>query len=58
MEQLKAIAEQSGKSTSEVIQEAIANYLGKTTPDGVSSLHQRVTALEKKYQKLATLIAS
>lgn len=58
MEQIKSICEESGKTPSEVMQDAIGQYLGKTTVGSVTSLAQRVTALERKYQKLAALITS
>ena len=45
---LQAIAEASGRNQSQLIQEAIGNYLGHTTPDSVKSLAQRVAALERK----------
>lgn len=57
MAQLQAIAQESGKTQSEIIQEALGSYLGKTTVGSVSSLNQRVAALERKIQKLTALMA-
>ena len=52
VEQLQAIAQETGKSQSEIIYEAIAAYLGKTDANSVSSMNKRLTALEKKLQNL------
>ncbi len=58
MEEIKVISVETGKSPSEIAREAIALYLNKTDVDSVQSLAKRVTALERKYQKLAQLITS
>lgn len=57
-EQIEAICIESGKSRSEVFQEAIAAYLGKHPPHSVSSLAKRVATLERQYKKLTALIVS
>jgi predicted DNA-binding protein len=57
-QQISGICQESGKSESEVVQEAIAAYLGKTTIASVESMSRRVAALERKYQKLLGLMGS
>ena len=56
MDQIEAICTESGKTTSEVVQEAIAQYLGQTNAGSVTSLAKRVAALERQYQKLVKLV--
>ncbi|MGB3494557.1 MAG: ribbon-helix-helix protein, CopG family [Elainellaceae cyanobacterium] len=55
-EQIQSICRESGKSESEVVQEAIAQYLGVTDASSVVSLSKRVAALERQYQKLVKLM--
>lgn len=55
-DQIEAICQASGKSESEVVQEAIAQYLHITDADSVMSLAKRVTKLERQYQKLVKLV--
>jgi len=55
-EQIQSICHESGKSESEVVQEAIAQYLGVTDAGSVVSLSKRVAALERQYQKLVKLV--
>jgi predicted DNA-binding protein len=55
-DQIQAICRESGKSESEIVQEAIAQYLGKTDAGSVASLSKRVAALERQYQKLLKLV--
>lgn len=55
-DQIQDICEASGKSESEVVQEAIAQYLGQTDVSSVVSLSKRVAALERQYQKLLKLV--
>jgi hypothetical protein len=57
-QQILGICQESGRSKSEVVQEAIAAYLGKTNVASVQSMNKRVIALERKYQKLLTLVGS
>lgn len=42
-DQIEAICQESGKSESEVVQEAIAQYLGITDVNSVMSLSKRVS---------------
>ena len=56
MDQIEGICSESGKSTSEVVQEALAQYLGRTDAESVTSLAKRVATLERQYQKLVKLI--
>ena len=53
--QLKKIEAETGKSESEVVREAIAQYLGKTAPDSVASMSRRLSRLERQYTKLVQL---
>jgi predicted DNA-binding protein len=55
-DQIQSICTETGKSESEVVQEAIAQYLGKTDVNSVTSLNKRVSALERQYQKLVKLV--
>lgn len=55
-EQIQSICHESGKSESEVVQEAIAQYLGVTDTSSVMSLSKRVAALERQYHKLVKLV--
>lgn len=55
-EQIETLCRESGKSESEIVQEAIAQYLGRTDANSVISLNKRVAALERQYQKLVKLV--
>ena len=55
-DQIEEICEASGKSESELVQEALAQYLGITDIDSVVSLSKRVATLERQYQKLVRLV--
>jgi RHH-type rel operon transcriptional repressor/antitoxin RelB len=55
-DQIQAICHESGKTESEIVQEAIAQYLGQTDANSVASLMKRVATLERQYQKLVKLI--
>lgn len=54
--QILLICTETGKSESEVVQEVIAQYLGKTDVNSLNSLNKRVAALEWQYQKLVKLV--
>ena len=56
MDQIEDICTESGKTTSEVVQEAIAQYLGQTNAGSAASLAKRVATLERQYQKLVKLM--
>jgi predicted DNA-binding protein len=55
-EQIASICLESGKTESEVVKEAIAQYLGHTDVNAIASLSKRVAALERQYQKLVKLV--
>ncbi|MBW4578669.1 MAG: ribbon-helix-helix domain-containing protein [Tildeniella nuda ZEHNDER 1965/U140] len=55
-DQIQSICNETGKSESEVVQEAIAQYLGQVDVNSVTSLNKRVAALERQYQKLVKLV--
>ena len=55
-DQIEEICQESGKSESEVVQEALAQYLDITDAESVVSLAKRVAKLERQYQKLVKLV--
>lgn len=48
--------QQTGKTPSEVVHDALSAYLGVNSPESIESLNQRVVALERQYKKLAQLV--
>ena len=50
--QLNKIAEETGKSQSELVREAIAAYLGKTEPESVEKMSRRLAQLERQVKAL------
>ena len=54
--QIDRICQETGQSQSEIVQEAIGQYLKRTDMDAVQSLTQRVEVLEKQYKKLVKLL--
>lgn len=56
--QLRAIAQETGKSYSEVVREAIGEYIGKTEPNSVQSMSRRLAQLERQVKKLANVALS
>lgn len=57
-DQIVGICHETGKTESEVVQEAIAQYLDRTDLDSVESLMKRVANLERQLKKLAQLVTS
>jgi RHH-type rel operon transcriptional repressor/antitoxin RelB len=55
-DQIRAICNETGKSESEVVQEAIAQYLGQVDVNSIASINKRVASLERQYQKLMKLV--
>ena len=59
-EQIQAIASAAGRKESEVVREALAQYLGKTDPSSVKGaimdLQERVANLERKLSGLGRLV--
>ena len=55
-DKIEEICQASGKSESEVVQEALAQYLNITDSESVLSLAKRVAKLERQYQKLVKLV--
>ena len=55
-EQIRAIANETGRTPSEVVKEAIGQYLEKTDLMGVASMSRRLTTLEKQVKKLVQLV--
>ena len=56
MEQIQEICDESGRSSSEILREALAEYLKRTDAESVKSINKRLAALERQYQKLVKLI--
>lgn len=50
--QLQQIAQETGKTESELVKEAIAAYLGKTEPESVEKMSRRLAQLEKQVKTL------
>jgi predicted DNA-binding protein len=57
-DQIDALCQETGKCESAIVQEAIAQYLGRTDLDSVESMSKRVAALERQLKKLAQLVTS
>ncbi len=59
-QQIQEIASAAGRKESEVVREALAQYLGRTDPSNVkgaiASLEDRVTNLERKLAGLGRLV--
>ena len=55
MAQIEEIQEETGQSQSEIVQEALGMYLGKTDPSSVKSMSRRLNKLERQYNKLVQL---
>ncbi|MBE9067890.1 hypothetical protein IQ260_14645 [Leptolyngbya cf. ectocarpi LEGE 11479] len=54
--QLLTLQEETGKSQSELVKEAIGLYLKKTDTESVAAMNRRLKRLEKQYKKLTALI--
>ena len=57
-DQILDISQETGKSESEVVQEALAQYLGRTDLDSVESLMRWVATLERQLKKLSQFVTS
>lgn len=55
-DQLQTFCRETGKTSSEVVRDALSAYLGINSPESIESLNKRVAALERQYKKLAQLI--
>lgn len=55
-DQIGAIAQETGRTHSEVIKEAVGQYLQKTDPASVAAMARRLATLEKQVKKLVQLI--
>jgi predicted DNA-binding protein len=56
--QIDGITQETGKNESEIVREALAQYLDRTDLDSVESLMKRVAALERQMKRLAQLVTS
>lgn len=56
MNQIEQIQKETGQCQSEVVREAIAQYLGKTDPSSVAAMSRRIKKLERQYTKLSKLV--
>lgn len=54
--QLKQLEAETGKCQSELVREAVGQYLEKTDPESVAAMARRLAALEKQVKKLVQLI--
>lgn len=61
-EEIKVIANSTGRKPSEILREAIAQYLGKANPEAIKNTldgHSlRIADLEQKLSKLTKLLTS
>ena len=57
-DEIQGICTKTSKSESEVVQEAIAQYLGRNDLNSVESLMKRVSTVERQLKKLAQLVTS
>lgn len=57
-DQIDGITQATGKSESDILREALAQYLGRTDLDSVDSLMKRVATLERQLKKLSQLVTS
>jgi predicted DNA-binding protein len=55
-EQIKSIATETGQLPSDIVRDAIAQYLGKTNVDSVQSMSKRLAGLERQVKKLMQLM--
>lgn len=55
-DKLQAFCTESGKTTSEVVRDALSAYLGVNTPESVESINKHLAALKRQYKKLAQLV--
>ena len=55
-EQIRAIAQETGRTPSDVVKEAIGLYLEKMDPTSVAAMKHRLDKLERQYKKLTQLI--
>ncbi|MFG6100569.1 hypothetical protein SPB21_35350 [Leptothoe sp. ISB3NOV94-8A] len=55
-EQIRAIATEMGRTPSEVVKEAIGQYLGKTTPTSCASTNRRLNKLELQLARLQRMV--
>ncbi|NET31348.1 MAG: ribbon-helix-helix protein, CopG family [Cyanothece sp. SIO1E1] len=54
--QIQTIAQEKGSTESEIVREAIAQYLEQTDPESVAAMSRRLAKLERQYSKLAKLV--
>ncbi len=55
---LDQIGEETGKCQSDLVREAIAQYLGEVEPDSVIKMSKRIGSLERQISKLQKLVLS
>ncbi|MEA5464649.1 hypothetical protein [Leptothoe sp. PORK10 BA2] len=54
--QIQQIQQETGKTQSEIVKDAIGLYLEKTDPNGVASMARRLGTLENQVKKLVQLV--
>ena len=52
LNQIDEICQETGKNRSEIVKEALGQYLNKTDPTAVAAMHRRLNTLEKQFKKL------
>lgn len=57
-DQIEGMCQATGKSESDIVREALAQYLDLTDLNSVESLSKRVASLERQLKKLAQLVTS
>ncbi|MEM9485547.1 MAG: hypothetical protein AAGA83_17870 [Cyanobacteria bacterium P01_F01_bin.116] len=55
-EQIREIAQETGRTPSDVVKEAIGKYLGKTMPDGCVSTNRRLSKVEHQLARLQRML--
>lgn len=55
--EIEALAQSQGKKTSQIVYEAIATYLEKTTDNSVIAQPERIEAIEKQLNELSSVIS-
>jgi len=53
---LVAIADKAGKTESELIRDIVMDYLGEANPNSIESMLNRLTAVERKCDRIAKMM--
>ena len=55
-DQIRAIAQETGQTPSDIVKAAIGQYLGKTTPASCASTNRRLNKVEQQLARLQRLL--